>query len=439
MLRLTGAIAQVEGGMAALGETAPFAPYEWMLASRYLRPKRKEGFISFISLISFLGILLGVATLITVLSVMNGFRQDLYAKLLGLNGHVVITKTEGSFTGFADVAGRLAKAPGVTRVMPVVMGQALMVNADQSFGSIPVYVRGMSAADIGAILTNGAGVAGGTLDGFDAAAGIAIGTSLARDLNVDVGGRVRLITHRGKPTLQGVKPSSRIFTVAAVVDFGTPDANRSLSFLPLAVAQDYFAYFDSVSMLEVRVADPSAVKPVTEALTAAAGPGMEVQDWQERNKSFFNVLDLERDMMFFVVSLIVLVAALNIISGMTMLVQEKTRDIAILRTIGASQGAILRVFLVTGASIGVVGTLMGLVSGLALASNIEQVRLFIQWLSGRALNDGNIYLANQMNARIDPWEVASVLLMALSFSILATLYPAWRASRLDPVTALRDE
>jgi lipoprotein-releasing system permease protein len=423
----------------AIIDTAPFSAYEWLLASRYLRPKRKEGFISAIAIISFLGILLGVATLITVLGVMNGFRQDLYSKLLGMNDHVVVTREKGDFADFQDVTERLARVPGVRSIAPVVTGQALMVNGNQPNGSMPVYVRGMHAADIDSIIRSTGSLGGGTLDGFDRSQTIAISTRLARDLNVDVGGRVKLVTHRGKPSDFGVKPSSKVFTVAALTDLGTNNQAAALAFLPLAVAQDFLARAGTVSMLEVRLADPDAVKASTPVLKQAAGSGLTLVDWQERNKTFFNVLDLERDMMFLIVSLIVLVAALNIISGMTMLVQEKGRDIAILRTMGASQGAIMRVFFLTGSSIGVTGTLAGLAAGLLLAAQIEQLRSVIQWLSGRSLVDENIYLTNTLVARVDPWETASVVLMALTFSIVATLYPAWRASHLDPVTALRYE
>jgi lipoprotein-releasing system permease protein len=425
--------------LSATTDTAPFSAYEWLLASRYLRPKRKEGFISAIAIISFLGIMLGVATLITVLGVMNGFRADLYSKLLGMNDHVVVTCDKTDFTDFQDVGDRLARVPGVHGWAPVVIGQALMVNPDQATSSLPVYVRGMRQVDIAAIIASTGTLASGSLDGFDQSETIVISTKLARDLAIDVGGRVKLVTHRGKPTPLGIKPTSRTFVVAALTDLGASNQNTSLAFLPLAVGQDFFARIGGVSMLEVSVDHPDAVKAMLPALQQSAGPGTTLQDWQERNKTFFNVLDLERDMMFLIVSLIVLVAALNIISGMTMLVQEKGRDIAILRTMGASQSAMLRVFFLTGASIGVTGTLAGLLAGLVLASQIEHVRGFIQWLSGRSLVDGNIYLTNVLTARIDPWETASVVVMALSFSILATIYPAWRASRLDPVTALRYE
>jgi lipoprotein-releasing system permease protein len=423
----------------AATETLPFSPFEWMLASRYLRPRRKEGFISIIAIFSFLGIMLGVATLIAVMGVMNGFRAELYNKLLGLNGHVVVTKLGDPFTDYEQIARQIATVPTVTQVMPLIEGQALFANPDLPGTSTAVFVRGMRKKDIEQMNFVGGGLNSGTLNGFDESSTIVLGLRLANSLGVDVGGRVKLLTHRGQSTVFGIKPNSKIYTVAALIEVGMAEYDRSIAFLPLTEAQAFFNYPGQVNMLEVMIKDPEQVKIVGPEIQKSAGTSYLISDWQQRNATFFDVLDLERDMMFIIVSLIVLVAALNIVSGLMMLVKDKGKDIAILRTMGASQGAIMRVFLITGASIGVSGTIAGLVLGILFARNIEAARGFIQWVSGRVIYDPSVYLLTKLVARIDVWETGSIVLVGLVLSVLATLYPSWRASRLDPVQALRYE
>lgn len=425
--------------MALTTDTLPFSAFEWMLAGRYLRPRRKEGFISIIAVFSFLGIMLGVATLIAVMAVMNGFRHELYQKLLGLNGHLVISKLGEPFTEFDDVAAQVRKITGVTKAMPLIEGQALFTNADVPGNSIAVLVRGMRAGDIAQLNFVGGGLNSGTLAGFDQGDTIILGLRLANSLGINIGSRVKLITPRGKSTVFGIKPNVKVYTVSALIEIGMAEYDRTIAFLPLREAQAYFNFPNQAHVLEVMVENPEAIKAMAETVKAVVGQQFLISDWQQRNETFFNVLDVERDVMFIIVSLIVLVAAFNIISGLMMLVKDKGRDIAILRTMGASKGAVMRVFLITGASIGIAGTIAGTLLGIVLARNIEAVRGFLQWVTGRVIYDPGVYLLTKLVARIDPYETAAIVLTALALSVLATLYPSWRASRLDPVEALRYE
>ncbi len=428
-----------ESGLAdAVGgaDTRAFAPFEWMLALRYLRARRREGFISVIAGFSFLGIMLGVATLIIVMAVMNGFRSELFAKILGVNGHMVVQKVGGPFTDYEEIAKRVMAVPGVRKAMPLIEGQVMVSTPRRASGAL---VRGMREADIKSLPLVAGNVRQGSFDGFDGKAAVAIGTRMADVLGVTVGDRITLVNPRGKKTVFGTTPSIKRYPVTAIFELGMSEYDRTIIFMPLAEAQRYFAKKGSVTVLEVIVDDPEAVGALHGALRRAVGPTIYVTDWRQRNESFFTVLEVERNVMFLILSLIVLVAALNIISGLMMLVKDKGRDIAILRTMGASKGAIMRVFLITGASIGVVGTLAGLVLGIIVCINIDSIRQFIARLTGTNLFDASIYYLQTLPADMDVRETTSVVLMALALSVLATLYPSWRASTLDPVEALRYE
>ena len=422
--------------MAATAETRPFAPFEWMLASRYLRARRKEGFISVIAGFSFIGIMLGVATLIIVMSVMNGFRKELFDKILGLNGHVLVRPLARDFTDYADVAQRLRTVPDVRHAFPIVEGQALMSSNAASNG---VFVRGVIEADLKALEGVSSKIMFGTLDGFDNAGGVAIGTRLGNALNVRLGDEVTIVAPRGASTPFGTAPRIKRYPITAVFEIGMSEYDATIAFLPLAEAQRFFNVPNVAHVVEVLLASPDMVDDMRGALTAAAGDDMLLTDWRQRNATFYNTLQVERNVMFIILTLIVLVAALNIISGMIMLVKDKGRDIGILRTMGATRGAIMRVFFITGASIGIVGTLAGLILGILFCVNIEQIRQAVSWLTSTELFPSQVYFLSRMPAEVDAGEVTTVVIMALSLSILATLYPSWRAARLDPVEALRYE
>jgi lipoprotein-releasing system permease protein len=416
--------------------TRPFAAFEWMLSLRYLRARRKEGFISVIAGFSFLGIMLGVATLIIVMAVMNGFRQELLSKILGLNGHLLIQPLESPLTDYADVSERVSKVDGVYLAAPLVEGQAL---ASSPFNASGVVVRGMRGADLMKLTQVSNNIKQGTLDGFDDGQGIAIGSRLAEQLSVRAGDNLTLVAPRGAVTPMGTTPRIKAYKISAVFEIGMSEYDSAFVFMPLTEAQAYFNRSGDVTAIEVYTNDPDHVDDFRKAVTAAAGRPIYMVDWRQRNATFFNALQVERNVMFLILTLIVLVAALNIVSGLIMLVKDKASDVAILRTMGATQGSIMRVFLITGASIGVVGTLVGFLIGTVVCLNIEEIRRFLSWLTNTELFSPELYFLSQLPADMNARETSAVVVMALGLSLLATLYPSWRAARLDPVEALRYE
>jgi lipoprotein-releasing system permease protein len=422
--------------MAEPTGTHPFSAFEWMLSLRYLRARRREGFISVIAGFSFVGIMLGVATLIIVMAVMNGFRQELLSKILGLNGHLLIQPLESPLTDYADVSARVSQVDGVYLAAPLVEGQAL---ASSPFNASGVVVRGMRGADLAKLTQVSKNIKQGTLDGFDNNQGIAIGSRLAEQLSVRAGDNLTLVAPRGAVTPMGTTPRIKAYKIAAVFEIGMSEYDSAFVFMPLTEAQAYFNRSGDVTAIEVYTNDPDHIDNFRKAVTTAAARPIYMVDWRQRNATFFNALQVERNVMFLILTLIVLVAALNIVSGLIMLVKDKSSDIAILRTMGATQGAIMRVFLITGASIGVVGTLVGFILGTIICLNIEEIRRFLSWLTNTELFSPELYFLSQLPADMNVKETTAVLIMALGLSLLATLYPSWRAARLDPVEALRYE
>ena len=420
----------------APGETRPFAAFEWMLARRYLGARRKEGFISVIAGFSFLGIMLGVATLIIVMAVMNGFRHDLFQKILGLNGHVLVAKGGGDMSDYADLSARIAKVPGVKHVMPLVEAQVLASSAVQGLGAL---VRGVPEEGLRSLPLVADNIRYGSLDGFENGQGVIIGIRLANSLGLRAGDQITLISPRGAQTPFGVSPRTKPYTVSGIFEVGMSEYDKTIVFMPLSEAQKFFSRGNQVDVLEVIADDPEHVERLADAIRTVGGEQISTSDWKQRNETFFRVLEVERSVMFIILSLIIVVAALNIISGIMMLVKDKGRDIAVLRTMGATSGSMMRVFLITGASIGVAGTLAGLVLGLFFCANLEEIRLFVQWLSGQAVFDPNVYFLSHLPVQVDPWQTGWIVVMALAISILATIYPSFRAARLDPVEALRYE
>jgi lipoprotein-releasing system permease protein len=418
-------------------DTRPFAPFEWMLALRYLRARRKEGFISVIAGFSFLGILLGVATLIIVMAVMNGFRKELLGKILGLDGHVIVIREDDpDFPDYEAYAKKLATAHTVKHVIPLIETQVMVTTPAQMVGA---KVRGISEQGLKALPLIASNIRAGSISGFDAQDGIAVGVGFTQFLRVKLGDTVTLVTPRGPRGPRGVMPRIKAFKVTAVFEMGMSEFDRSMVFMPLAQAQRFFDKANVVDVLDVVVDDPETVEKSVAAMQEVGLPELRFVDWRQRNLTFFTVLQVQSNMMFIVLSIIVLVAAFNIISGLIMVVKDKGREIGILRTMGATQGAIMRVFFITGASIGVIGTLAGCLLGVAFCWRIDDIRRFVSWLAGMELFPPGTYYLDRLPADLSWQTTGLVVVMALFFSFVATLPPSWRASRLDPVDALRYE
>ncbi|MGZ8299281.1 MAG: lipoprotein-releasing ABC transporter permease subunit [Rhodoplanes sp.] len=422
--------------MSNSASTRPFAAFEWMLSLRYLRARRKEGFISVIAGFSFLGIMLGVATLIIVMAVMNGFRTELLGKILGLNGHVLVQPLESPLTDFDQVAERVSAVSGVRLAAPIVEGQAL---ASSPFAANGVLVRGIRAADLDKLASVAKNIRQGTLEGFDEGQGIAIGKRLADQLSLRAGDNLTLVAPRGAVTPMGTTPRIKVYKVAAVFEIGMSEYDAAFVFMPLPEAQAYFNRPNDVTAIEVYTDNPDNVDRYRKLIADAAQRPVYLIDWRQRNATFFNALQVERNVMFLILTLIVLVAALNIVSGLIMLVKDKSSDIAVMRTMGATQGAVMRIFLITGASIGVVGTLTGFVVGTLVCLNVESIRQFLSFVTRTELFSPELYFLSRLPAEMNFSETAAVVVMALALSLLATLYPSWRAARLDPVETLRYE
>ena len=413
-----------------------FAAVEWMIAWRYMRARRAEGFISVIAGFSLLGIALGVATLIIVLSVMNGFRIELLDRILGLNGHIAVVSSTGTLSDYNPLADRVRVVDGVLSVTPLVEGQILATSRGRSSGAV---VRGLTPEDLAGRSSIADNIRLGTLADFKGNDAIVLGSRLARTLGAVPGDKVTLVSPNGTVTAFGTVPRLQAYTVVATFEVGMFEFDSSFIFMPLEAAQQYFRLGDTVNQLEVFVANPDDLLRQRLAIGVVLDPEQRLFDWQQSNSTFFNALQVERNVMFLILTLIILVAAFNIISSLIMLVKDKGSAIAILRTVGASRGAIMRIFFIVGASIGVVGTLTGTLLGLLFAHNIESLRRAIESLTGNDLFAAEIYFLSQLPAEVDNGEVIMVVSMALGLSILATLYPSWRASRLDPVEALRNE
>ena len=403
---------------------------------RYLRSRRREGFISFITWMSLLGIALGVATLIIVMAVMNGFRHELMSRILGLNGHLSVYGDLNVMTGFDPLAEKVRGVAGVLAVTPVIEGQVMATARGVARGAV---VRGVRPADLARRPLVAGNIISGALADFGGDDTVLVGHRLARRLGLMVGEKVTLISPQGNVTAFGTVPRLRSYRIAATFEIGMFEYDSSFVFMPLEAAQLYFKMPGAVSYLEVMIDDAERARERGGDVSRVLGGRGRIHDWQQANASFFNAIQVERNVMFLILTLIIVVAAFNIVSSLIMLVKDKGRDIAILRTMGATRGTIMRIFLLSGASVGVIGTFLGFALGLAFSLNIETIRQWIEKLTGTELFAAEIYFLSHLPAKIDPAEVAAVVVMGLGLSFLATLYPSWRAARIDPVEALRYE
>ncbi len=413
-----------------------FSRFEWMVAMRYLRARRQEGFISVIAWFSLLGIALGVATLIIVMSVMNGFRQELLTRILGINGHLMVSGQANRLADFDDLAERVRGVPDVVQVTPMIEGQVMATVRGTARGAV---VRGVRGSDLAARSIIADNILAGSLDDFSGGDAVVVGSRLAALLGLGVGDKISLISPKGNVTAFGTVPRVRAYRIVATFNIGMYEYDSSFIFMPLEAAQVYFRLPDAVTNLEVYVENVNSTRSAGVEISRLLSGAGRVIDWQQLNASFFNAIQVERNVMFLILTLIIVVAAFNIISSMIMLVKDKGRDIAILRTMGATSGMVMRIFFLAGASVGIIGTFLGFLLGLLFSANIETIRQWIQGLTGSELFDPTIYFLSQLPAEVNPWEVLAVVGMGLGLSFLATIYPSWRASRIDPAEALRYE
>jgi len=417
-----------------------FSKFERMTAGRYLRAKRKEGFISVITTIAFIGIALGVATLIIVTSVMNGFKAELLENILGINGHISIAAIRNRpFDNYETAIKELeSKISGVNTAIPLIEKQLLATASGSAEG---VMVRGINANDIQKkqVLRNGFKHFDLTLFKGDV---LVVGDRLANKLGVSEGDEITLISPNGKITLFGAVPRMKTYRVAGTFSLGMYQYDANYIFMPLEAAQKFFSLGNGVTGIDVSLRDDADIDRTRQLINVAiesSGNNAYVYDYRQSNAAFFNAVDVERNVMFIVLTLIILVAAFNIITGLIMLVKDKGRDIAVLRTMGATKGMIIRIFFLDGAFIGVVGTFLGVALGLLVCDNIEHIRQFLQTLAGRDLFAAEVYFLSRLPAKVEPEVVAAVTLISLFLSFVATLYPAYRAAKMDPVEALRYE
>ena len=413
-----------------------FSKFERMVAGRYLRAKRKEGFISVITAFAFTGIALGVATLIIVMSVMNGFRTELLNRILGINGHIgIMAPSSYPFNNYEAAVKEISEMEHITLAVPLIENQLLVTAGKSAEGAM---VRGIRGEDMLRKEALAKAVEKVDMDYFEGDK-VIMGIRLARKMGVVEGDKITLLSPNGKVTAFGTVPRMKAYQVIGMFDSGMYEYDANFIFMPLDTAQVYFGLGKAVTNIDITIDDDKYLNAVREALEQSLGGSAYVYDWKQSNAAFFNAIEVERNVMFIILTLIILVAAFNIITGLIMLVKDKGRDVAVLRTMGATKGMIMRIFFIDGAFIGVVGTALGLVLGLLFCENIEEIRQGLQAMLGRDLFSAEIYFLSKLPAKVDTAEVASVVLISLLLSFAATLYPSWRAAKFDPVEALRYE
>ena len=416
-----------------------FGPFERAVAGRYLRARKGERFISIIAIFSLVGIALGVATLIVVTSVMSGFQTELETRILGVNGHITVEAYAGDkIDNYQPLLTGIRAIPGIVSALPVLEGQALLTT-DRG-GSRGGLVRGMTLDDLRMLHPVSDHVIAGSLDGFSGDDAIAIGTGLAQTYQLRIGDPLTVISPQGADTAFGTIPRIRAYKVAAVFDAGLYDYNNSVVFMPLPAAQVFFQKPNAITGIEIRVTNPENVDALLPPLRKVIGDRkVWLRDWRHANDTIIGVLQVQKDTMFIVLGMIVLVAAFNVISSLIMMVKDKTRDIAVLRTLGAGSFAVLRIFLMCGAFVGITGTLIGTIIGIVFCRNIVAVQHFVENVTGGRVFDSSVFMLTALPSTIDWGDVARVVALGLVLSLLATLYPSWRAARTDPVEALRHE
>ena len=426
------------------GHTPPFAPFEWMIAWRYLRARRAEGGVSAMTVISFLGIMLAVFALIATLAVRSGFRAEFVDTILGANAHVTVYaalhvddagRTSRVIEEYAEMAERVAAVPGVTRVAPLIKGQVMGSAHGRNTG---IEVFGIARDDLMTIpRVADSADAIGDIDRFDE--GVAIGSGVARELNLSLGDSIRVISPDGARTAFGTSPRISAYEVVYIFSAGRYDIDRTRLYMPFAEAQIFFNRDGVADELEVMVANPDQIDAMRAALLRAGGEHAMLWTWRDSAGSFLRALDVEDNVMFVILSILVLIAAMNIISGLIMLVKNKGRDIGILRTMGLSEGSVLRVFFICGASVGVLGTIAGVILGCLFAIYIDQIFSAVNYIAGGGVWDPSIRGIYDLPAQLRLEDVLKAVGLSLGLSFIVTIFPARRAARMNPVEALRYE
>ncbi len=423
--------------------------YELFISLRYLRARRKQVFVSIITFISIAGIFLGVAALIIVLAVMNGFEKDLRDKILGVNSHIVVMDYTGAMRNYRQVMTELETIPGVVASTPFIYSQAMLKNKDATTG---IVLRGLSTKDATRVINIGKIKEGSlnrlegekdTTQGFNPESasrpGIIIGRELAKNLGLFLNDPVFVISPSGISTPMGMTPRMRAYSVAGIFESGFYEYDSTMAYISLEESQNFLNMGDAVTGLELKVDDIYNADNTAKLIEKKLGFRYWARNWMEMNKNLFSALRLEKRVMFIILSLIVLVAAFNIISALIMIVMEKNKDIAILKTMGATREGIMKIFILQGIIVGAIGTFLGTLAGLAVALNLEKISQFIEKLFGFKILPGDVYYLSELPSQVNYVDVAAIIIGTLLISFLATIYPSWRASRLDPAEALRYE
>lgn len=421
---------------ATIGNGAPLIlnPFEWTIARRYLLPGRSEAFIALVAGISVVVVMLSVAMLIIVMSVMNGFRGELLDRIVGLNGHAIVQAYGGRLDDWQDILEETRETPGVVSASPLIEQPLLGTFNGRVEG---IIVRGNTAEDIAGLSEN---LVMGDLGSLEANSGtVAIGTRLATNLGAGVGDTITIINPTGRPTPFGTVPRQIGYQIGAIFETGVYDFDQKFVIMPIPDAQTLLLTGDTIGLIEVVTEDADRVDEIMAPIREKVAGRAEVNSWKVINASIFEALEVERVAMFFALSIIVVVAAFNILSSLVMLVRSKTRDIAILRTMGATRRNLLKIFVTTGFTVGAIGTLAGLALGFLVLLFRQPIVEGISWATGQQIWDPQVRFLTELPARVDPMEVLGIAALALGLSFLATLYPAFKAANTDPVEVLRYE
>lgn len=414
--------------------------FERKVAFRYLRARREEGLISVIALFSLIGIALGVATLIVVLSVMNGVRGELIKSIIGLEGHVTVYANARGISDYDALVKNLSTISGVKSAAPKVEGQIMVSYKGQAVGAMGVGFRYDDLIKKELLVSK---IREGSFDGLKTGEGVVIGQRLAEKMGIRLGDDITLISPEGRATVAGLVPRVKAYPVVGIFSIGMFAYDSGMIFMPFEEAQIYFKLrdngTDAASAIEIIGNSPEESASIAQSVANTLGQGFRIYDWKGSNSHIFQAVLVQRNVMFLILTLIIIVASFNIISSLIMLVREKGRDVAILRTLGASRGSILRIFFACGASVGIMGTVIGVLLGLLIAFNTENIQLWLESLMGHKLFAEELYFLSHLPSKVDMGEVLSVVLMSLGLSFLATIYPARRAAKLNPAEALRYE